>query len=349
MSTWQCPRCNVMIYDEDICPNCGYTSNQYGVGVYNPENNTLQSTNSAIIYQYNQYKEKRLSIDGFEFTVSPRMDEANAYRLMFRNAANFYIYKATQDYVNYVHDIDTFFNYHLQIYERYQNCICQGILDVLICDGIYTETIDSIRALYDQISHGSVDIYNHMVDAVDELLNVNVQKASDFADYVPEFFGYGSGFLGAIKGIATAAALNAAGTAIVKAKFVRAYKLTPAQRRQVWALLERETKFVMDVMHNDFWNGYLVLEGIKSRYGWDIWLPNENDSEIARRIIQNINNPNFPRERVPEMMARIIMANPFDKRFQYALYQTIGLTDEVKEIYRYFGFDDFSNSRNVGH
>lgn len=289
--------------------------------------------------------DRTFALNGETLHVPASLDLFNSYRLQFRALANEYADLARKDYDRKVHDLDTFIMFFPDIYGPYLERLLQGGVDILIAEGIWTETLDSLRTAHLANYHLALDDYQAMRTSLNLTDEQNHQNVETAAGFVPTLSGGGFGFKGAMKGIAKAEAFNLVAGAAVGALH-NITQVTPAQKAELFGRIKPDALF--DRVFFDYWNTHLTLVSSLAANGRQIWLPDAASAAQAERIAQNLSNPNFPKEQVTAVMLQILLACPYKKEYQQLLQSKFGDTDEVKAIHDYFGFTDFHSVRVTG-
>lgn len=288
---------------------------------------------------------KEFTLNGAKLSVTMEMDLFNSYRLKFRDVANEYANLAKEQYRKKVHDLDTFMMFFMDIYTLYLDKMVQGGVDILIAEEIWTETLDSLRTTHVENFHFAIDDYNAMKTSLNLTDQNNHQSVNSMAGAVPSLQGGGFGLKGAMKGIAKAEAFNFLKSAAVNA-MQNATQVTPAQKAELFGRINTDNLF--NRVFFDYWNVHLTLIKALIGNGKKIWQPNDASASQAENISKNLSNPNFPQDRVTEVIIQILLTCPYKKDYQRLLHTKFGDTEEVKAINEYFGYADLDDVRITG-
>ena len=290
-------------------------------------------------------EEKRFPLNGSTFVVSPQMDLFNSYRLKYRNVANEYAALAKEQYTKKVHDFDSFMMFFMEIYSQYLDKLLQGGVDILVAEGVWSETLDSFRDKQVQNFHMAIDDYNTMKKSLNLTDQANQRAVDNASSHIPTLRGGGFGLKGAMKGIATAEAFNAV-TGAVKGAMKSATHVTPAQKAELFGRIKIDNLF--NRVFVDYWNVYLTLTECLRKNGKSIWHYNASATSQAQNIMQNLTNPNFPQDKATEVIIQILTTCPYKVDFQKMLITKFGSTQEVRNINDYFGYTNFDDIHITG-
>lgn len=288
---------------------------------------------------------REFPLNGEILRVPAELDLFNSYRLRFRAVANEYADLAREEYDKKVRDLDTFIMFFADIYSPYLEKLLQGCVDVLIAEGIWTETLDSLRAAQLKNHHLALDDYNAVKNSLDQTDQRNHQGIDTASSFVPTLRGGGFGLKGAMKGIATAEAFNLA-TGVAVGAMHNIAQVTPAQKAKLFEQISPDALF--DRVFCDYWNVYLTLVNALAANGRKIWLPNPAAIAQAANIAKNLSNPNFPQAQATAVAIQILLTCPYQKGYQQLLSGQFGDTAEVKDIHNYFGYTDLNDIRITG-
>ncbi len=306
---------------------------------------TQAASETPIAWQPFIGEEKHFPLNGAFLTVLPKMDLFNSYRLKYREVANEYAELAKNQYTKKVYDFDSFMMFYIQIYSQYLDKLLQGAVDILIAEGVWSETLDSIREKHTNKFHKALDDYNAMQNSLNITDTANQKSIDNASKMVPTLRGGGFGFKNAMKGIAQAEAFNIARGAIIGA-IKSSSHVTPAQKAELYGRIN--TDILFNRVFLDYWNVYLTLVSCLAKNGKSIWLYNDQATQQATNIMQNLSNPNFPQDKATEVIIQILTTCPYKVDFQKMLITKFGSTQEVRDINDYFGYTNFDDIHITG-
>lgn len=283
-------------------------------------------------------EEKEFSLNGAKLIIPKEMDLYNSYRLKFRDVASEYTALAKEQYGKKVHDLDSFILFFMDIYTPYLDKMVQGAVDILIAEGVWTETFDSLKAAHVNSFHLALDDYNTMKKSLNLTDQNNRQAAKRMTDAVPTLQGGGFGLRGAMKGIAKAEAFNFVRNTAANA-VQNATQVTPAQKAELFGRINTDALF--NRVLADYWNVCQTLINKLVKNGKRIWLQDNAATAQAENVSKNLSNPNFPQDKVTEVIIQILQTCPFKKEFHRLLHDKCGDSEETKLISEYFGYADY--------
>lgn len=287
---------------------------------------------------------KTFSVQGRSLEIPENLDVFNNYRLMFRRLASDITDDLAQEYDRTIFNVDTFLTNFPNLYNSHLEILIKKAVDILISEGIWTVTCDSFRSQHINDFHLAVDDYEIMVESFNLTIQANQQRKANAWSYVPNLIGGGFGISGMLKGIATATAFNAIRDGI-EASSISNANVTPEQRIELYNRLNRP--LLRERIFTDFWRVFLSLVWTLNQNGKSIWWPTEETTNQAANIFTNITNPNFPQDKILDVMIQIIQTNPYNIEYYKYLIQKFGETDEIIALKNYFGYTDFNNPRIV--
>ena len=286
---------------------------------------------------------KQLVLGGYSLEVSPQMDMFNSYRLRFREIAAWCADNARQEYDTYVYDLNSYLNTLPAIYNKYLGIMIKKAVDILISEGVWTVTEQSLQDRHVADYHLAIDMHKVTLESIDLTIQANQDRVASKMSHVPNMVGGGFGLVGALKGVATAAAFNAVRNSAGNAAMRNAGNIKPEQQAELFNRINPEYLFLN--VFTDYWRVFLTLVQTLRENGRAIWWPEMNLVEQARNIFQNLSNPNFPQERVAPAFVDILKINPYTAVYHRFMVDKWGDTEETRAIATYFGYVDFDNPR----
>lgn len=281
---------------------------------------------------------------GQTLEISESLDEYNTYRLKFRALAIKYQEIAQNEYKRKVHNLETFLEFFPKIYDKYLNIILQRAVDVLISHEVWTVTLDSFSKQHRNDYHFAADNINTTLESIELTANANQQRAAGLTSLIPNLQGGGFGFKGAMKGIAQATAFNVVRDSIEAGAINKAGKVKQSQRVELYNRINPEMLFV--IVCTDYFGVFYSFVKAMNQNGHTMWKATGEKTQ-NENIFRNLENPNFPKEKIPEVLAELIRANPYNKNFYKYMVEKFGETEEISALRNYLGYDDLKDYRKV--
>lgn len=270
--------------------------------------------------------EKTFSVNGKNLIVPARLDTYMEYRKRFKRLAKACSDKAAEEYIASVNDLESFMNKFPDIYKNNLKTVAEKAVDILISEGIYTVSADDLQNLHIKNYHIAVSDYQTMKESILLTAQNNARATQGLMNGLGSLFN-GSRMQGFVKGFNEGAV--EAGT-----------KLSQEQKTELFLRIKPAQLF-----HNvflDYWNVSISLVKILNANAKDIWLSDSEETGNMETIIKSMSNPNFPQEKILDIIFDIILKNPSEAAVYKLLEEKYGLTDEVKAIFDYFIYPEFN-------
>ena len=87
----------------------------------------------------------------------------------------------------------------------------------------------------------------------------------------------------------------------------------------------------------------MTLAKILRKNGKDIWYLEEKDTSKLDAVFENLSNPNFPEDKMVEVLFELILTNPYKAEYYEFMKEKYGDTEEVKSISDYFCYPECVN------
>lgn len=292
-------------------------------------------------WQAKQGVAKRFPLCGQTLEVTEGLDLFNTYRKQFMILGNECYGYAEKEYREKVKDLRTFLMYFNSIHNYYCNIICDKAMEIVVAEGIWTVTRDSFYNEYSSICCNSAQIVKAVYDVIQGARQKNTEMVSNLMGMVPHLQGGGFGVKGAAKGIAIASAFNVARDVIEAGVTMSCDSLNDDEQDAIYEQIKIQVQPVLlNAMHDDYCNAYLVLGKILKKNNKNIWILNEKKMTEGENIFQNLTNPNFPQDKAVEIIISLILSNPYNPEYHKYLKNKFGDSEEVSAITNYFGFTD---------
>ena len=277
-------------------------------------------------------------VGGSLLKIEKEMDLYNSLRKIILGAADIAIEGFRRDYQQCVHDVTTFLELVPQIYGKQLGLITKRALDLLVAQGVYDESFEQVYDLHSERFAMFGEIYDKVVQNVDEYIEQNVNRTAHFTSFIPELMGWGYGVEGVVTSLVATTAFNLARDGIETKVIEKSAKLKPAQQAEIFSQLEINSLSYFVLM--DYQAFIVTLADILRQHGVKIWIPNAAQRTRTQNIYQSILNPNFPAEKRLEAFFAVFEAFPYDVQYFDDLLSLYGDTEETREIISYFGMEN---------
>ena len=280
-------------------------------------------------------QERKFSFYGEELVIPENMDAANSYRLKFKAIANKSVERAKSEYKARVNDFVSFMEFFPKIYGDSLTPIIQKAVDILLSEGVLTETFNSFFDQHTSSFHLALDDYNALSKSVELTLEKNQETVARTMSNVPTLIGGGFGVKGALKGIAVAETYNALRRGAGNLAMNAASSLSHAQQEELYGRIKQDILF--DRVFADYWNVYNSLLWTLKQKGHDIWWKTKADVQQVQNMFNNLSNPNFPQDKVVPTLISLILSTPYRSEYYDFAVSRFGPSDEIDRIKEYFG------------
>lgn len=287
---------------------------------------------------------KKFPISNQVLEILENLDAFNSYRLTFRDLANSAANDLAEDYNANIKNLDDFLEKFPQIYRVHLEPLIKKAVDILITEGVWTVTFDSFLNQHLTDFHLAMDDYQIIINNFNSTLEANQQKTANMWSYVPSLMGGGFGIIGALKGIATATAYNLVRDGI-ESSVLKNANVKPEQRAQIYSGLN--VSILFERVFTDYWRVFLSLVWTLNQNGKNIWWPTDEDVQQSANIFTNLSNPNFPQDKILEVLLQIIKTNPYNAEYYKFFIARFGDSEEFTAIRNYFGYTTFDDPRIV--
>lgn len=276
-----------------------------------------------------------LTLCGKPITISPELDAYNKYRKRFEEYASRCLNGTISEYNSNISDLVSFLENFPDIYDKYLGLIVDRVIDACVIEGIWTCTKEDVFNTYKREVHSAMDIYDAITQMTQNTLENNQNTTAGIMSLVPNLSGGGFGLRGALKGIAKAAAFNAVRDTI-ESTAIRRTNISPAQQADIFGRIDPQD--LQKRIYIDYSLAHLILVTILRKTGKQIWLPDQKTKSQMINAFKNISNPNFPQDKIPDVMIAIILSDPYNVEYYRFLISKFGENEEVKNIIEYFGY-----------
>lgn len=274
---------------------------------------------------------KEFSLEGNTIHVSSKLDTCVQYRELYKEVARYYADRFEFKFKECVTDYDTFVNYFISMYIEGLMPMLDRTYGVLLSFGVISLNSDTLM-------NNHIQVYKRAIDSYDIIAGTEAsrkQMAQDLGNTVGNSIhmqGGGFGVKGAIKGVAQAEAMNLGMKALGKLVEIQA-QMTQEEKVEVFSKLNQPMFF--EEVYSDYYNTFLTMVEtlVNNNELSNVSSMSGNDFNI---IIENMQNPMFPQDKVVPTIVNLITSNPFDERCFDILKTKVGETEEVKNIISYF-------------
>lgn len=281
-----------------------------------------------------QPKSRSFKICGHMMTVPETMDFHNDIRNQFYDIASQCAFRAEQMFRSTVHDIDTFFQNAVNIYEDNIKPIVELSTNALISMGIWDVDSNDLKTLQHSMNNRFLSCYHTVKTAYDGIISRNKEMTSTVFSYIPRRVGTITSTLsGAIQGAFETAASNIARD-VFETTVIDATTISEDQKLQLYKLVDIEQ--IVNAIRLDYLYYYLVVVHVVREHGQSIWYPDDQQREMQMKILRNLDNPSFPQvQKIPAIMD-CILKYPYNGSVYKELGSLASDKDEVDTIADYF-------------
>lgn len=286
---------------------------------------------------------KRFTLQSQTLDVPENEDVFNTYRLKFKEIASECADCARSEFNKRVRDLTSYLDFFPYIYGYYLTAMIDKAVQVIIAEGIWTETVESFMQLHTANFHLAMDDLAATVKSVELTVQNNQASTANFMSYIPNLVGGGFGLKGAAKGIATATAFNVVRDSAASSLIKSAASINQAQQVELYNRVNFDILF--EHVFLDYWRVFLTLVNLLKNNGKDIWIPSDNSAQQANNIFKNLSNPAFPQAQIASAFINILQICPYNIEYHRFMVSHFGENSETIAIKDYFGYLDFNNPR----
>lgn len=328
-----CTKCGKeLVEGAAFCMGCGtpvsvatQTKTTITIGLDEAE---FQAVLAETVFHSTHGTDKIFPLNGKELHITADMDAFNEYRLNFRNMAKLCADTAAREYTAKVNNLESFIDYFPDIYSKYLDVMGDKAIDILISESIFSITRDEFLDQHKADFHLAIDDMEVMAESI----QLTVQQNRAFSGAIQSF---ASKYLSEKVGISEDTINSFADGMLDEA----AQHLNDAQKAELYGRIKPHILFAR--VFYDYWNVFLSLVNLLRSFGHNLWWPDNVVFENSKNIFKNISNPNFPQDKVCDVLFDIIHASPYNAKYYEFMQTKFGDTEEVANIRTYFGFPDF--------
>lgn len=279
-------------------------------------------------------QEHRFALCGAALEVPAEMDAFNTYYGRFSELAKDAAACARAEFDKRVSNLTTYLQLFPEIYKHYLGIVCDKAMEILIAEGIWSVTKDSLMELHCGEFHLAPDDYAITMESVQLTVQENQQAVSAVTGLIPNLVGGGFGLKGAVKGIATATAFNIVRDSAEAGLLKSASTINLNQQTILYDRIDHDILF--EHVFSDYWRMFMTLSVVLNQAGKTVWWPTDDRASAAANIFTNLANPNFPQNQLLNVFLQILQTNPYNEDYHRFMLTRFGQTDETLAIARYF-------------
>ncbi len=275
-------------------------------------------------------EEKVFMLSGETIHISKELDICMQYRKLFSEAASFYTERFKYKYSLCVNDFDTLTHYFNDMYLEGLNPMLYRAYSLFLPLGLIDIDVAAFIELHTSLFKRAITSWATMC-GIEESINQKAQNTGETVGGAIRLRGGGFGLRGAAKGIAKAEAFNIGMNLI--GKFVsHQMKMTPEQKAAAFGAFKKDLFF--SEVYSDYFNTFLTLIEVlaQEKVINDVKIITDDK---AATIIKNLKNPMFPKDLIPQSLAKLISTYPFEPKC-YDLAEELLGSSEVLIIKDYF-------------
>ena len=118
--------------------------------------------------------------------------------------------------------------------------------------------------------------------------------------------------------------------------------LSEPQQKQIFESVDLPELF--NRVFKDYQDFTVILVDFLNTNSVDAWKPDFETSVQTDNILKNLSNPNFPQDKITDIVINMIAEKPYKPEIYSFLQKKYPDSEEVKRIVEYFGFDDYKES-----
>lgn len=270
--------------------------------------------------------DKAFTLHGKTLVVPANLDVYMHYRRQFRELAKACSDEAAAEYRESVHDLDTYMEQFPEIYEKYLRQVAEKAVDVLVSAGVYSFDVDSfVKAHMENFNLAAQD-YQTMSESIRLTEERNTKIGQGMMNSVTSLFGNRGSFMqGLVNGMTESAVED-----------VR--KINAEQKVELFQRIDPSKQ--LNRVYLDYWDVGTTLMSILRSNGADIWQADGANAGDMNAVLRNISNPNFPQEKVLDVLLDYILKAPGSSALFKAMEEKFG--EDAREILDYFMYPDFN-------
>lgn len=279
-------------------------------------------------------EEREFLIEGNVIQISAELDTCMKYLGLFRKSARYYTDSFMYRYKCCVEDFDTLVNYFPDLYVEELRPMLQRAYNLLLPFGVFNIKFEDFASKHMDTFKRAITSYEIM-QGIETKKNQEAENLGNQVGGSIQMQGGGFGLKGAAKGVAKAEAFNA-GMGLIGKYLTNQTKMSKEEKDKAFTAFKEDVFFIE--VYSDYCNTFLSL--IQTLADCKVI----NDVTIYRgsdmdTMLQNLQNPMFPQEKVASSLANMISTHPFEKSCYDLLENKFGQTEEIEQLKNYFMID----------
>ncbi|MBR6515030.1 MAG: hypothetical protein IKT46_09395 [Clostridia bacterium] len=271
-----------------------------------------------------------LSFNGKKIIITADKDKFNAFRKRIIRLAKYCSDRAAEDYIENIKNLTNLLENFPDLYVKHARLLANKVTDILVAENIYTVTDDMVMSQFENSTLSAMEILSAISDNINEIYQANNQVANIFAGLAGSFIGSKSSFGGEVFGAMQDGLVAGAST------------LSETQQKQLFESIDCPDLF--NRVYNDYQDFAIILIDLLNMNGVDSWKPDFEPSPQMDNILKNLSNPNFPQDRITDIVIDMIAQKPYKPEIYTFLQSKYADNEEVKNIVEYFGFADYKTN-----
>ena len=293
-----------------------------GAPFSNIDTSIVDATDFDSLLQPYSAEQKEFNLQGETLIVSKELDMEINYPVIYSKAADIYAKAFAKESNNVINNMDYWSMEIVNIYNKYLRIIADKTVNILVANGVYSETVDSLLA----VQKDSFKEFNTFVNKVNESLsqvksNVQQQKMNWFA-----------GDTDVSNNPLAQSLLNK-----VSSLDLDTNDVSGQMKNKVYTNMMGMQEEILSFVIHDYANMAKTLLYAMQKNGIDVKpVISQEDGNKANALFENIQRDTFPQDKIPEALCSIIKLNYSDARYFNFMKQKFGDTEEVRQITEYF-------------
>ena len=253
------------------------------------------------------------------------------YRDSFKTVARYYADSLKFRYENCVVDFDSLVHYFPDLYVANLRPMAERAYNLLLPFGVFNIKFEDFAEKHMNTFGKAIRSFEIM-QGIEATKNQNAENLGNQIGGAVQMQGGGFGFKGAMKGAAQAGVFNA-GMGLIGKYISNQTRMTQEEKAKAFGLFKQDLFF--EEVYNDYFNTFLSLIQTLSdcKVIENITIYDDSDFSV---MIQNLQNPMFPQDKVASSIAGLISSHPFHPQCYKLLEDKFGQTDEINSVKKYF-------------
>ncbi len=320
---------NTVTTNEETKKQGSYIPNFVDMTTTIPQNNISDDLSNEIVEKVVGV-EREFTLKGKVLKIPANMDAFNSYRNMFNKLAQKYAKRAVAEYNAKISDYITFVEVYPTIYDNNLYPMIKRAIDILISENVWSVTFESLTLAFKENFANAIRYYSILQQATE-------QRIAASQEFNTGLFSFAADLIGSKTGMGDSSlfdGLKEGGTQVVAGST----GITVSEQKEIFECVNIEDVYLM--FYVDYLSVCMALVALLNKNGQNIWLSDSEKTEEASNIFKNLSNPNFPQDKLVEVLFDILDTNPYEESYQKFLISKFGKTDEVKTIVEYFGYSE---------